>query len=59
MENIQNTHRNRGVRHTGIVSPQIKKKITKEQLPVSIENGCIIVDDAITEEQLAAIRSDV
>ena len=32
-----------------------EKKISKEQLPLSIENGCVIVDDDITTEHLARL----
>jgi hypothetical protein len=33
-------------------------KIGSEQLPASIENGCIVVADDVTEAQLAALRAD-
>ena len=33
----------------------IEKKISKKQLPLSIENGCVVVDDDVTTEQLTRL----
>lgn len=30
----------------------IPKKLQKEQLPTRVDNGCVIIDDTVTEEDL-------
>ena len=58
MERIQDDPRGRGPRDADR-EPHSIKKIAKNQIPDSIENGCVVVDDDVTEEQLAAIIRDV
>lgn len=36
--------------------PILPKKILPEELPSNIENGCIIIDDSVTDEQIANIK---